>query len=567
MLGIYCRISREKEIGRNTSIEDQQQSGIELAKNLNCDYAVYIDEGLSGTLPIEQRPSLSKLIDDIYDGKINSVFIYDQSRLERSPEARFVLNKIFRDENIKVYTETGLVGDDMESEFQGDLLSVINNFYVKLTAKKVKSALRRNLINGKVHAIPPYGYKKDEHNIMIVDEFQSSIVKRIYEYSLSGIGTNKIAEILNFENIPTKYNLFHKGGTLSVKNKYTGKINTKNKSDIKWNGGTIRNIITNSTYKGVRVFSGIEYKCPPVFDKKYWQKVNDNLKNNSNNSGKSTEHKYLLKGLLRCGRCGRNYYGRTRVSKKDNYYMCSSKRHKVSNCGNRSLNIDVLDDLIWTRFICDGKLAKLIKNHFNQVNISDFISEIETKIKALNEEIKINDRNKNKLLDLVLTDVVTNEEVKSKMHILRVAKDDLEIKLFNLEGQLKYLKNSSISKESSLNQLEFLDKEISYLDKKEILYKYIRDIRIYYDDIENYFIEIIFNLPEMENAVFVLQNHYKYAHSIIDTEYSEGQNVLLLILDEKLNRLYKKGEEVKVFMLLDSKKLFYEIKSKFEKVH
>ena len=34
-----------------------------------------------------------------------------------------------------------------------------------MTTKKVKSALRRNLINGKVHAIPPYGYKKDENNI------------------------------------------------------------------------------------------------------------------------------------------------------------------------------------------------------------------------------------------------------------------------------------------------------------------------------------------------------------------------------------------------------------------
>lgn len=567
MLGIYCRISREKEIGRNTSIEDQQESGIELAKKLNCDFEVYKDEGLSGTLPIEQRPSLSKLIDDIYDGKINSVFIYDQSRLERSPEARFVLNKIFRDENIKLYTETGLVGDDMESEFQGDLLSVINNFYVKLTAKKVKSALRRNLINGKVHAIPPYGYTKDEHNIMIVDEFQSSIVKRIFEYSLNGIGTNKIAEILNFENIPTKYNLFPKGGTLSVKNKFTGKISTKYKSDIKWNGGTIRNIITNPAYKGVRVFSGIEYQCPPVFDKKYWQNVNDNLKCNSNNSGKSTEHKYLLKGLLRCGRCGRNYYGRTRVSKKDNYYMCSSKRHKDSNCGNRSLNIDVLDDMIWTRFVGDGKLTKLIENHFNQVNTGDFVTEIETNIKTLHEEIKINDRNKNKLLDLVLTDVLTNEEVKSKMHILRVTKDELEIKLLNLEEQLIYLKSNSTSKESLLKQLEFKDLEISYIDKKEILHKYIRDIRIYYDDIKNYFIEILFNLPEMKNVVFVLENHYKFAHSIIDSECLGDQNILLLILDKKLDTIFQKGEEVNVKIDFDSKKSFEDLKSKYEYVH
>lgn len=33
--------------------------------------------------------------------------------------------------------------------------------------------------------------KKDDNNIMIVDEIQSSIVKRIFEYSFSGIGTNK----------------------------------------------------------------------------------------------------------------------------------------------------------------------------------------------------------------------------------------------------------------------------------------------------------------------------------------------------------------------------------------
>jgi DNA invertase Pin-like site-specific DNA recombinase len=183
MLGIYCRISKEKDQGKDRSIDDQRLSGIELANQLCINYEVYIDEGLSGTLPIEHRPSLSKLIDDIYDGKISCVYVYDQSRLERSPEARFVLNKVFKDEKIKLYTDNGLIGTDIESEFQGDLLSIINNFYVKLTAKKVRSALRRNLANGKVHAITPYGYKKDNNNVMVVDEIQAVIVKRIYTLS------------------------------------------------------------------------------------------------------------------------------------------------------------------------------------------------------------------------------------------------------------------------------------------------------------------------------------------------------------------------------------------------
>jgi site-specific DNA recombinase len=117
MIAIYCRISREKEAGKDRSINDQKLSGIELAKKLNIPYRVYIDEGISGTLPINERPALSDLISDIYSKEINKVYVYDQSRLERSPEARFILKDLFIKENIQLYTESGLVGKDIEDEF------------------------------------------------------------------------------------------------------------------------------------------------------------------------------------------------------------------------------------------------------------------------------------------------------------------------------------------------------------------------------------------------------------------------------------------------------------------
>ena len=86
--------------------------------------------------------------------------------------------------------------------------------------------------------------------------------------------------------------------------------------------------------------------------------------------------------MLRCGRCGRNYYGRTRISKKDNYYTCSSKRITNHNCGNRSLNIDILDDIIWNKFIGNGELTKLIELHYSNINTSDIVVEIQAEIKA-----------------------------------------------------------------------------------------------------------------------------------------------------------------------------------------
>ena len=465
MIGIYCRISKEKEQGKDRSIDDQRLLGIELANKLGVEYEIYIDEGLSGTLAINERPALFKLVQDCEDNKINMFYYYDNSRLERDPETYIILSKLFIKKKVKCYTNSGEVVLNPESILLGTVMSAFNKFYVEITKQKVKSVLKRNAENGRVHAISPYGYKKDDNNLMVIDEVQAEIIKRIYALSLSGIGTKKIGNILNLENVPTAYNLIAKGGTLSVKNKYTNKITTRDKSKITWAGGTIQRILTNTIYKGIRTFAGVEYECPAIFDKHYWQKVNDNLKNNSNTTGVSTEHKYLLKGLLRCGRCGRNYYGRTRVNNKDNYYMCSSKRITNYNCGNRSLNIDILDDIIWSKFIGNGELTKLIELHYSNINTSDIVVEIQAEIKAFESKLKANDTSKNKLVELVLNEVFSNAEIKTKMNGLRIEKDILETKIYNLKEQLVSYNDSNNSLNGILKDLNFNVRNVGFNDK------------------------------------------------------------------------------------------------------
>lgn len=245
MLGIYCRISVEKEEGVDRSINDQMQSGIELAKTKGLEYEVYIDRGYSGDLnTIEQRPSLYRMTEDILGGKLTSVYVYDQSRLERNPQVRLMLNDILRGNNISLFTSTGVIDlNDMQSQLIGDIVSVMNQHYVRLTKKKIKSVLHRNAKEGKAHSsIYPYGYTKDDNNFLIIEEEEAEIVKRIYNDSLNGIGTNKIAENLNAENIPTRYNKIGKG-VIRTKNKFTGEITTKEKKDIKWSGNSVRGII------------------------------------------------------------------------------------------------------------------------------------------------------------------------------------------------------------------------------------------------------------------------------------------------------------------------------------
>jgi DNA invertase Pin-like site-specific DNA recombinase len=562
MLGIYCRISKEKEQGKDKSIEDQRLLGIELANKLGVEFEVYIDNGLSGTLAIKERPALFKLVQDINDNKIQMFYVFDNSRLEREPEIYLTLSKLFIKKNIKCFTNSGEIVLNPESILLGTMVSAFNKFYVELTKQKVKSVLKRNAENGKVHAISPYGYKKNENGLMVINDVQAEIIKRIYALSLSGVGTIKIARILNAENIPTAYNLIAKGGTISVKNKYTDKITTRDKSNVTWAGGTIRNIITNTTYKGVKTFAGVEYECPAIFDKHYWQKVNDNLKNNSNTTGISTEHKYLLKGLLRCGRCGRNYYGRTRISNKDNYYTCSSKRITNFNCGNRSLNIGILDDIIWNKFIGNGELTKLIQSHYGSINTNDIVDEIKAEIKEFESKLKVLDKEKTNIMSSVRKGIFNEIEVKSEMNNIRIEKDTLETKIYNLKEQLDSYNDSNNSIDSILKDLNFNVRNVGFNDKKDILNKYIKDIRIYYDDVKNYYLEIFFKVANMDNIVFTVENNYKVAYEVLDIDKEGMQDFLIMILDKKMELEFKNTKQIDFNFIINSKQLFEVLKDK-----
>lgn len=510
MLGIYCRISREKEEGKDRSINDQKKIGLELAKDLVDDSMIFIDEGISGTLSIDERPEFSRLLDAVQDGKIDKVYVYDQSRLERNTSVRFIVKKILVENKCRLFTATGEVDlNNDEDDLMGDIMSVMNSYYVKITKRKVKSVLRRNASEGKAHGITAYGYANNK-GMLEIDSDEIKIVKLIYQMSLEGVGTRSIAEHLNAQNVPTRYNKIGKG-TISNKNKYTGKITTTDKSDINWAGNTIRNIIINPIYKGERSFSGKTYECPAIFTSSYWQKVNDNLSNNANNSGKKVEHKYMLKGLLRCAKCGRNYYGRTRVNKKDNYYMCSSKRYKDLNCGNRSINIDALEYFVWQRFFDNNEdeeinLLTFVKAHFKNLGIEDEILEIQEKIDNLDIELKALHFERDRAVKLAVKGILTDEDITSEMKRIESAINHKKDIRTNFKFQIESYKDS----DNKISKIEDDLKNISFNDKSTIINKYIKNIAImFYKD--NYYLQIEFKIDGMKKENFFMDKELTFA--------------------------------------------------------
>jgi len=504
-LGIYCRISRTKEEGKDRSIDNQRMLGIEKAQELGIEYKVYTDEGKSAASDnIEDRPEFEHLLEDISAGFITAVFAFDQSRFERNPQVRFVITNIFKKYNIIYYTHLdGLVNlHDPQAEFFGDIISVINRYQVTMTKIKVKSVLKQRALEGKNHGIDPYGYRKDKKGFIEVNPEEEVIVKRIFALSLQGIGTKSIAEILNSEDIPTRYNNLKTGGVLRVKNKYTNETTTINKKDIKWSGNTIRNIITNTIYKGQRIYNGLICNVPIIIEPDYFDKVNANLHNNRNNSGKKVVHQYLLKGLLRCGECGRNYYGRARISKRDFYYMCSSKRIKDSTCENRSIHIDKIEDLIWYNLFYKNGFTDRLKQEFSgKQNVQTLESEINQVKKTLDGLAN----EKQRAINLVLKGIVDEQEL-----VGSIKKIDSQIKETNiiLAEKLKTynnIKESDALIEKYKNNFIDFTKISSFSQKQKVINDFIKNIVITcYEDLW-YVIRIQYKI-DIEDEVWQSQN-------------------------------------------------------------
>lgn len=511
MFGIYCRISKEKEEGKDRSINDQKQLGIEVAQSLKLPFKVYVDEGVSGTARIEDRPDFSRMLDDISDGYLTHIYVYDQSRLERNPQVRFLVKDIFKEYNIQLFTDSGEVDlHDIESEMFGDLKSIFNSYTVRETKKKIKSILKRNVLDGKVHGLTPYGYTRDVDRNFIIDDKQVEVIKRIYKLSLEGNGYRTITNILNKEGVPTRYQILGKG-TYKSTNNWTKETEIKSKSESKWSNSTVMGIINNPIYKGVRKFSNNVYSCPIIIEPRLWEKVQRNLKINSTKTGKKTLYKYLLNNMLICSKCGRRITGRSLGgTSKNNIYRCVGKEHSNNKCNNRGISQPILDWVIWNRFFLSNELEDLVKKWFKNTDIQEKINILKKNVSSINQELKKLNKSKERVVSFISDGTVTRDDVKKELERIRIAKEEIIIKKDNLNDELDSFKLSKSHLNVVKNDMKKINERTPFNQKQKFIQKWVRQVEIdYYEN--TYMIYVEFNLPEMEKNWFLLDTKYKLA--------------------------------------------------------
>ena len=239
---LYCRLSDEDALdGESNSIQNQRSILTEYArKNGFTNTRIFVDDGYTG-LNFD-RPQFKEAIKLIENGEADTFIVKDLSRFGRDYlKVGEYLEIIFPENDIRFIA----VNDNVDSARGYDDFTphrcLFNDFYAKDTSRKVRAVFRAKGKSGKHLGNPPFGYKRSPENKdqWIIDEDAAPTVRRIFELTIAGTGSGRIATILEEEKRLTARALYAKQKGLPLP-----------EHPYAWKDGSVTGILDRLEYTG-----------------------------------------------------------------------------------------------------------------------------------------------------------------------------------------------------------------------------------------------------------------------------------------------------------------------------
>lgn len=355
----YIRLSKDDNYTESDSINNQKniiKKYIDTKDNLELvDY--YIDNGYTGTN--FDRPAFVKMCLDIVNNKINCVIVKDLSRFGRNMGwMKIYLGETFPEYNIRFIS----INDNLDSqtnpnytdELDFSLHALIYEQYSIDISKKVKSVKHMQQSRGDFIGVSaPYGYIKDSNDChkVLIDDYASKIVKRIFDMTLECKSRKEIADRLNDECIlpPSKY----KAEIIKVTSLST-------KIAEKWQPNMIREILKNEFYIGNMAQGKVRKPTRRLnklikVSKEDWIVVENTHKAIINKNDFETVQRILefssallnsnemLLMYLKCPDCNGIFH--KKKTKYNEYYYCNTY-YRNKGCSKHSVIKSVLEEMV-----------------------------------------------------------------------------------------------------------------------------------------------------------------------------------------------------------------------------
>jgi site-specific DNA recombinase len=197
-VALYLRVSSEEQRDKET-IEIQREFlepycelyGFEVVKT-------YADDGVSGTIPLHERPEGRQLLEDAKEDKFQAVLVYRLDRLGRS--LLVVVDAHDRLEGLSVSLRSATESIETATPSGRLIFQMLASFaeYERAAiGERTRAGLHRAYRGGRHMGAVPYGYRADEHGHLQIVPEEAAVVRRIIESVADGSTLYAEAKRLN----------------------------------------------------------------------------------------------------------------------------------------------------------------------------------------------------------------------------------------------------------------------------------------------------------------------------------------------------------------------------------
>ena len=447
----YLRYSSDKQTEQ--SIEGQRHVCQEYAQRNNILITnYYIDRAMSGKT--DNRAEFQQMMRDSAKQAWDMVLVYKLDRFSRDKFEMAIHRKTLKDNGIKLVSCTENIPDTPEGIILESLLEGMAQYYSAELAQKVHRGMNESRRKGLYTGGPIlFGYRV-ENQRYVVNEEEAELLRSFYRRYLNG------------EQMQTFYEELKRNGVLC--------------NGHEFRRSAFYRLFSNEKYTGVyrlgeEIFTNV---YPPIIPKDLFEEVQDQLR--QNNYGRHVDVKYLFKGKIFCGYCGKSMTsdsGTARDGGVKRYYSCVTRKtnHK---CEKQSVRKEFIEQLIVHAILEAFGTPELISKIADRVlNTHESRQKKNTVLTMLEREAAQVQKNINNMLDAIEKGIVS-------VHVQKRL-DELEQRLQDLQSQI-YVEQTKAKLQISKGDIAKYIKKAIAAEPFVLVKLLVRKVVLFDDTVEVY---------------------------------------------------------------------------------
>lgn len=334
----YCRVSSDSADQEHSFAAQVKYYTEMIGKDPRRVLAdIYSDEGISGT-GTDQRGEFNRLISDCRRGKIDRILTKSVSRFARNTVDCLNTVRLLSSYGVSILFEKEKIDT---SKMSSEILLAMTGIQAQDESVSISGNMRwsyekRMKAGNFICCRTPYGYDF-ANGTMTVNEQEAGVIRDIFHLFLSGVGKQRLADMLNERQVPRRY---------GTKKWYIYAVDYILHNERYIGDALLQKTYTTNTFptrrkknRGERTMYYVENSHPPIIPQEDFEAARSLLQKTRQ---RANIHKTIhpLTRLLICAECGHPY---RRVSNNGSvpYWKCASQLSGKTNC--RPIRVDEED--------------------------------------------------------------------------------------------------------------------------------------------------------------------------------------------------------------------------------